>query len=326
MREDIFMALGCAVRIRSQDGSNFLVLPTHVYSILPDCIYISGKVGILCIDRDRIIVAGKTRDREVIDLDTDVCAMPVSEQECSGVGVSVSRIHQGLTDGSSELVRVVGPKNLGTVGACRPHPNAFGCFTFAGSTDHGTSGAAYLLGNSILAIHLSGGSDNLGYSLRLAYVTLLHCLKVKPEESIDWMEELVKTRTPVYVDQTWYDHDEVRIRVKGQYHVVERKHLAKIVDVNPKDVGGGWIEYRKPESAELYPNSQVASQPPTTSLRQGALEDPVTTMREMTAAVQSLTKSLTKDRQQQSKSTQKAKKHTAGPTQAAMPLPALTSS
>lgn len=239
--------VGCAVRLRTPDGIDFLLLPLHVWSVFDrdiPVVHVLGKGDWVELDTRTITLKGATVERSVINIDTDVVCVRISENEASRMGACVPKIGAA---GCAGLVRVVGPNGFGSTGTLRPDSVVFGQYIYSGSTEAGFSGAAYTNGHSVMAIHLGGGQRNFGYSVRLAYVTLLHFLKVKPENTEQWIEDLVrKKKRRITVDVSWQDTDTVRFQADWDYHVVDKSvFYGTLGEENPA------VQYRdfsKPEA------------------------------------------------------------------------------
>nr|QXV86563.1 hypothetical protein [Solemoviridae sp.] len=240
--------VGCAIRLRTPTGEDYLVVPLHVWSVFdrdfPN-VHARGKGDWIELDSRSVSLKGAVVERDVVNIDTDVICVRISENEASRLGASVPKIGAA---GSAGFVRIVGPNSLGSTGTLRPDPVVFGHYIYTGSTEAGFSGAAYTNGNFVFAIHLGGGQRNFGYSVRLAYVTLLHFRKIKQESTEQWIEDMVRKKGErVIVDTSWHDTDTVRIRVRWDYHVIEKdKFYGSLGEDNPN------IDYRdfsKPEQS-----------------------------------------------------------------------------
>lgn len=331
--EEMFTAVGCGVRVRiPYNDESYIVVPRHVFDVLDDCVSMVGKGGTIDFSKSRIDLDGKTLDRPVLDIDTDVVAFRVTDRECSTVGASVAKVHVGLDVDSSAYCQVVGPKGLGSCAMVKPDNSLFGGYVYTGSTVGGTSGAAYMVCGSVLAIHLAGGNVNIGYSLRLAYVTLLHQRNQKPEDSDEWIKQMVKSGKRIFVDQNYGHSDDVRIRTKGKYHIVSRTALAALANVPETEVSGGWVQYQRswrkdlsePESAN--PNSPTTLAGPTrSSTKEGPL-DQLTPRDETAERLQKLEKCLKEQTQRSDNLAKNLKAVTAGRTKVAVPSPASGSS
>nr|QXV86575.1 hypothetical protein [Solemoviridae sp.] len=239
--------VGCAVRLRTPTHEDYLLVPLHVWSVFDrDIPFVSarGKGDWFELDTRSVSLKGAPVERAVVHIDTDVVCVRISEQEASRLAVRVPKIGPATT---TSLVRISGPNGIGSTGSLRPDNVVFGQYIYTGSTEPGFSGAAYTNGHSVLAIHLGGGQRNFGYSIRLAYVTLLHFLKVKQEDTQQWIEDLVrKKRRRIVVDTSWQDADTVRFQADWDYHVVDKTVFYGTVGEEDQNVV--YRDFSKPEA------------------------------------------------------------------------------
>lgn len=212
-----FVAHGCGIRMR-----DFLVLPDHVFS------YHRLDTGVDTYVMGRQVSKGvKITGRDVKVIDTDLVFLRLSPQEWSTIGASVQTLHNCLPERGA-MAAIVGASGRGTQGKLEHDPEVFGRVVYDGTTLGGYSGAAYMVGNQIAGIHQSGGKVNGGYSA--SYVWITACFEEKiDDESIDdsprWLMEMQRQKKRVHIDMGFRDVDRVRIRVNGQYHVVERSSM-----------------------------------------------------------------------------------------------------
>lgn len=81
---------------------------------------------------------------------------------------------------SKDLVTIVGPDGKSTMGELERTPgHNFGSVKYAGSTTAGFSGAPYMKGNKVIAIHLHGGRHNGGQEIM--YLNQMYKLVYTPE-------------------------------------------------------------------------------------------------------------------------------------------------
>lgn len=232
-----FQAKGCCVRVDIAGHGPFLIVPEHVWAGTSDDVHLHSR-GVTCALSKAQLPNTDGRERMVFTLDTDLLAVQVTDREVSSLKLKVTEINNGFVS-SGVLAKIVGPQGRGSMGTIRSHPNTFGYYTYEGSTVGGFSGAAYVVGNRAIAVHLSGGSVNLGYSLRLAYLTLQYQLKVRLEDSGDFLIRQFKDRKQrVWFDETWGHSDTVRLQVGGEYHIMDR---SKVHDVLGDVELQGWI-------------------------------------------------------------------------------------
>lgn len=129
---------------------------------------------------------------------------------------------------------IVGPQGKGTQGKLEHDSTIFGRVIYHGTTLGGYSGAAYMVANQITGIHLNGGKRNGGFSASYIWVTLCFLEKVKQESTEDWLNNTFATKKRFLVDTTWGDLDTQRIKINGQFAVVERSSLAKTLGADWK--------------------------------------------------------------------------------------------
>lgn len=234
-----FVAHGCGVRVDVVGCDDlFIITPMHVYSGLPDDFHVRGKNNTVSLNGKLFTKGGVSMSRNIVELDTDLVALPITPVEASQIGVKRASIQTAM-EGRGTLARIVGPLGEGSTGVLYPDPIVFGQLVYDGSTVAGFSGAAYVVGRSVAGIHCAGGSRNVGYSLRLAYVTLAYWLKISPEYTEEWLENIIKrTKKKVKVDLSWQHLDSVRIFVKGEFHIVERDTWNDIVGQLEVDSSG----------------------------------------------------------------------------------------
>lgn len=247
---DRFVAHGCGVRVDVQSVEGcYIVTALHVYQGLSDDFAVRGKTGSISVSKNFLKCSGAQSPRECIILDTDVCAFPLSANEASRIGVSKSTI-VGQLAGTGTLARIVGPTSEGSTGVLREDVSVFGRLIYDGSTVAGFSGAGYIVGSSVAGVHAAGGVRNVGYSLRLAYVTLLYFLRIKQEDTSDWLRDVItKKKKKVYVDLTWAHLDSKRIKVNGEYHIIDKDDWH--ATVGKLEIGNtGYLEYDDSERVE----------------------------------------------------------------------------
>lgn len=242
LESGVFRAKGCFVRINDAANQPWFAMPEHVWAGLPRDCHISGRSGAVSIDRETLSNSDG-RARRVIYIDTDVVAVEATPGEASLAGLQTAKIHNG--DGaSSSFAKIVGPGGKGSVGSLRASDTLFGYYVYNGSTVGGFSGAAYVVHDRAIAIHSSGGAHNYGYSMRLIYVTLLYHLKMKPEDTSDFLfDSFINRKRRIRIDQSWGHPDTVRLQVDKQFHIMDaekvRAAVGKGVELE------GWLE---PES------------------------------------------------------------------------------
>jgi len=214
-----FVVLGGAVRF---DGMA-LVAPDHVLCDTAEEKFCYGKQGYLSL-----------KNKPRITLDTDLVMIILTEAEFSQIGIRSNKIHYINRDG--EFAAIVGPENLGTTGVLRHDANCFGKVTYDGSTLAGYSGFPYTAGgNCIAGTHQFGGNVNGGYNASYIWMLIRLELKMKFEDSGDWLLGEFKAGKVLRWKHHPNDFDLVQVCANGRYSVVE-------VDSMQKAFGDDWRE------------------------------------------------------------------------------------
>lgn len=243
---ETFQASGCFVRVNDMASQPWIIMPEHVWASPDRYCHVLGRSGSIPFDKKEL-PSTDGRVRRVLILDTDLVAVEITEGEASRMGLKCAAIHNGR-DASSCFVKIVGPLGRGSMAKMSDAPTLFGYYVYEGSTVGGFSGAAYIAGSHVLAVHLAGGKTNYGYSMRLAYVTLLRLLKMKPEDSEDFLIDQFKgKKRAIRIDNSWGHSDTVRLQIRGEYHIMDadsvRAAVGKGVELE------GWVAWQ-PESAD----------------------------------------------------------------------------
>nr|QXV86573.1 hypothetical protein [Solemoviridae sp.] len=247
--DGVFRADGCFIRVQTPTGRNFIFLPQHVLAHLYQHGTLSNGVVHITID-PKLLPEG--RDRLCCTLATDYSALEVVDSEMSKLGLKVAKIYN-LIPSSGTLAKIVGPGCQSSVAVLHANGTSFGLVQYEGSTLPGFSGAAYLVNDAVAGVHSWGGRANMGYSMRLLYVTLLHAIGSRPESSENFLEENIRSRKrAVWIDESWQDEDYVRIQLKGEYHIVSREALRGVLGAE-KDLAG-WVTYESASPAPGYPS------------------------------------------------------------------------
>lgn len=219
MKAGEFHAVGSAVRMR-----NYLVMPSHVFASV-DRPCLKGNQHWIEVDKDR----------EYLELDTDLIAFKMTEKELSTIGVAQSSISHTLPY-SGEYVSVVGLSGKGTTGTLRHDRIVFGRVIYEGTTVAGYSGSGYYSGSRLVGIHTNGGQTNGGYSSSYIYSLICYHDRVRDEDSEDWLRSVHKrNKSRFRVDKRWGDLDDVRVEVGGRYAVVSRDSMSAAF-------GNNWID------------------------------------------------------------------------------------
>lgn len=255
-----FEVNGCA-NLMGTDGNWFLMMPEHVW-ISGQRIWAKGR-------QSALELSYKRETDDVICLATDFVAVRISPQEMSTIGVSKLGIQHFLSE-SGASVKIVGCQGLGTVGLLKHDSQIFGRVVYNATTRKGYSGAAYISNNQIVGLHFIGGKVvNGGYSasylwsLLMYYIRKTSTMRFEEPESNDWIEKQIAEGREFWVDREWGDLDEVRVRVDGRYHIVQRTSMNKALGLGWYDEldYGGRIKQRRKQRHYDNPEDYEALQP-----------------------------------------------------------------
>lgn len=244
MEGGVFCILGNAARI-----DDWLVIPDHVKSAKPD------HLELRSFDQKQRLELSEDLLSAMEVVDTDLLAVQLSQAQWSRIGLSKSSLLPGIPEHQGVYVSVVGAFGKGTTGILSHHA-VFGRVHYTGSTYQGYSGALYMSGDRIAGIHTHGGSFNGGYSASYALCLLKFFRKKKEagdgrihyEESADWLKQQYDAGAEVEHDSKWQDLDEVRIRVRGRYHIVSRDTMGQVfgnkwqAKLSKRGHKGHWID------------------------------------------------------------------------------------
>lgn len=233
--KDSFMALGCGIRL----DEDWLVVPEHVRcAMIGHTLAMRGVNGMKCdLPMD---------ESEWKLLATDMMAVRLSSKKFSVVGAGVAKLAPLIPeDKAGSYVSICGPSDKGTTGFLRHSTAAFGMVTYSGTTLSGYSGAGYFTGQGghmLAGIHVHGGAVNGGYSASFLFCELRQMQRVKNEDSQAWLETIKKSKkATITIDPGWHDLDEVRMRYRGRYAIVQRESLEKTFGANwMEELMEGW--------------------------------------------------------------------------------------
>nr|QXV86571.1 hypothetical protein [Solemoviridae sp.] len=214
-----FTGYGNGVRI-----GDHAVFPGHVWA---DC----DSKTIAFYDRSLLQLTVDNVD--LIDIDTDLVALKLTERQWSVLGTVKPRIAH---EAHRQFASVMGVFGKGTTGNLTDDPSVFGKVNYAGTTKAGYSGSAYMVQGQLAGIHCHGGAVNGGYSASYVYVTLMHYAKEVPEDSEDFLRATIEKGVRLRVDGNWKDLDTVRIKKGHRYMIVQRSSYNSVVgdhDVDP---------------------------------------------------------------------------------------------
>lgn len=214
-----FYVVGNATRI-----DRWLVIPDHVKAAAA-----AKQLELRLVGNGKGL--GFKLEKAVLDafvvLDTDLLAAELSEADFSRIGLAKVAVTPSLDEVHGAFVQICGPYGKGTTGNLSHH-RIFGKTTYTGSTFEGYSGAPYMAGRFVAAVHLHGGSFNGGYSASYILCLLKHVFGVKDEDTADWLTTYVKDKHNVTWDNGYLDEEDVRVRVGGRYHIIKRDNMARV--------------------------------------------------------------------------------------------------
>lgn len=228
LRGTKFEAYGGAHRFVDSKGNSYLVTPAHVIaSVLrdSDTVHVKGNAGIIVLNAIS----------DPINLATDLIAYPCSDDFFTRVGLKISSVG-GIDEGRPVTVNIVGVEGNGTVGNIF-HDNSFGYVEYTATTKPGYSGCGYYVGGRLLGIHTIGGKKNLGFSASYALMCLRQALGQKAESTEDWLTEIKERGEDFPEFERYTDEDEIRVRYKGQYHLVSSSTAERIF-------GKSWFNHK----------------------------------------------------------------------------------
>jgi hypothetical protein len=106
------------------------------------------------------------------------------------------------------------PQDNASIGTIEPFK--FGLLSYQGSTRGGFSGATYVVGGKVVAMHLAGGVTNLAYA-----ATYIANLAKKNEDSSDEvLQRMMSGEEEIEYDEV--TPDEVQVHFRGQYYMYDR--------------------------------------------------------------------------------------------------------
>lgn len=237
MHDGRFVVVGNAIRIE-----DWLVIPDHVKCAR------NGPLELRTFDqKHRFELPEETWDSAEF-VDTDLLAVELTQTQWSRAGISRSRLLPSLPETRGCYVSVVGAFAKGTTGTLTHH-EVFGRVRYTGSTYQGYSGAAYMAGDLVVGVHTHGGTFNGGFSASYILANLKYARKVRFadgaaiafEDSEDWFRQQYEAGADMEYDAKWHDLDEVRVRINGRYHIMQRDCVSKVLGSKwQKKMKGGY--------------------------------------------------------------------------------------
>nr|QED21501.1 hypothetical protein [Mycroft virus] len=197
---------------------DYLVTPQHVVAPYSPKVKIRGLNG-NDVEVDLLSFEG---------LDTDICMIRLTPAQWSLLGTSKASISHEIPAQGSYVSITGSESNLGTTGALREDPSVFGRVMYTGTTKKGYSGAAYAAGKTLIGIHTNGGAVNGGYSASyIASLIQYELRQHKVESSSDYLQTAMRNGMKIVVDGSWGHIDDVRVKVGGRYHIMDKDSLKK---------------------------------------------------------------------------------------------------
>lgn len=187
----------------------FLVFPQHLFQDLGRVMVRRGKET-LEVTKDRLL--------EILP---DLVAVDLAPSEQSRLGLRKAKV--GVVSGPIFSSIVGTDKLMKTMGEVRP--STFGKVQYRGSTLRGFSGSPYVIGKSVLGVHLgSFGMDcNQGYEA--AYIQgVLDSLRRNESSEDYYLEQLAQASSKgqrYQFSYSPYGRDEVQVRIGGKYHMLD---------------------------------------------------------------------------------------------------------
>nr|UGO57463.1 MAG: hypothetical protein 1 [Riboviria sp.] len=208
------------------------------------------------------------------DVITDIIAIPLPASAFSAVGVRVAKTSPMP---KSVHVQITGCGQKGTVGKLSPTAT-FGRVVYDATTQAGYSGAPYMQGGVVVAIHTNGGRANEGWEIK--YIEcLLWNEDILPEATYGDSESAVRRAIEQEHDITYFGDDlVVRSRVTGKYHrtkqeIYDELQRARSTLVKQPDDWAAQVEVEDLEEqyASYQPESLNSARmlPPPPSLKDG---------------------------------------------------------
>ncbi|UXD80001.1 hypothetical protein [Lasius neglectus virus 5] len=181
------------------------------------------------------------------EVEGDLAKVVLSSQEIQTLRLASAKLNKHEVTDNSGLFTNVSAWGNSSMGLVKPH-DAFGFVYYSGSTTGGFSGAPYYVGNKVYGMHLGGGGGNMGYDA--AYISML--IITDQEDSDDYIMQQIMNYSKYEVERSPYDPDEYRLRVNGQYFLVDSDMVEQIRRTNSR--GQRTVEYADYENEALeYP-------------------------------------------------------------------------
>lgn len=191
---------------------------------------------------------------EIVQLDADLAMMSLTPAQFADIGVREASVLPVSPLGQS--VKIVGGFGKGTSGVIKNDLYAFGKTIYSGTTLPGYSGAAYAAGPQVLAVHQAGGAINAGFSASYIYSRLRSHLKIKYEESADFLQSQFKAGKRIRARRIGVD--EVALEISGRFCVVSTDAVEKVYGKNWEDQGSDMKTTQRVDYFDLTPEGSKA--------------------------------------------------------------------
>lgn len=222
-----FRAFGTGHRFDSGTKS-WLVAPAHVISAaqaerrneqcdMDTTFDVKGSQGIVSLDAS---------DDGILELCTDLVAVPLTTKDCADIGVRCCKIG-AIKEIRGNIVAIRGVSGKGTISTIRHNVNP-GYTEYDGTTMPGYSGSGYYDGDLLTSVHMAGGKHNLGIAASYILCVLNHKNKSAPESTSEFLENIRDTKQRVKLIGIKYDEDTAQIRHNGKYHFVPHSKMAEV--------------------------------------------------------------------------------------------------
>lgn len=209
---------------------DYLVAPDHVLTDDGNK-WAKGKQGTVDL-----------KDKERVQLDADLVAIKLTEQEFSRIGLSTPSI--GCVPSRTALAKVVNYGGKGTTAQLRQNPKIFGMLIYEGTTQKGYSGAAYTGGSYVQGVHAHGGRLNGGYAASYIMALLNMHDKRRPEDTPDYLKQLWEEGHNLRLKKYGLDEYMVVDEDTGRYDVFERVDLERAFGKDFED--GEYVKRKTP--------------------------------------------------------------------------------
>uniref|UniRef100_A0AAU7L0M3 Peptidase S39 domain-containing protein n=1 Tax=Zeugodacus cucurbitae sobemovirus 2 TaxID=3159483 RepID=A0AAU7L0M3_9VIRU len=187
----------------------------------------------LCIFKDEEHKVNISADRFQIGDGDYACCRQVDDI-VQKTGISQAKFARLAVQKNSGLSVNIVAMNRRSIGFLREHVQ-FGYVEYLGSTIKGFSGAPYYFGKTVFGMHIGSHKTNLGYDaaflrseLKPSRIIRKDVGSISNEDSATWLEEQIDRFGDFTYVRSPYDPDVYKIKVGGQYHIVDEDVLGKL--------------------------------------------------------------------------------------------------